>query len=239
MTRNPPDLARDGAGASRALVATETWIFDLDNTLYPASTNLFDQVDARITEYIAKLLSLDHKEARATQKRYFHEYGTSMRGLMTRHGVDPRPFLDFVHEIDMTVLDPAPELDAALDRLPGRKIIFTNGDTAHAEKVMQRLGVERHFDAIFDIHESDYVPKPQPGPYAKLVARFGISPERAVMIEDLAINLVPAAAIGMTTVWVRTDSEWADDGAADAHVHHVVDDLAGWLAALTADAETA
>ncbi len=239
MTRVPSRLPGDGALAPKALAATETWVFDLDNTLYPASTNLFDQVDARITEYIAELLNLGPTEARAIQKRYFREYGTSMRGLMTRHGVDPRPFLDFVHEIDMTVLDPAPALDAALARLPGRKLIFTNADTAHAEKVMQRLGVERHFEAVFDIHESDYVPKPQPGPYAKLVARFGIAPERAVMIEDLAVNLAPAAAMGMTTVWVRTDSEWADDGAADTHVHHVVDDLAGWLAALTAHAETA
>jgi putative hydrolase of the HAD superfamily len=239
MVRNPSPLPHDGARAPGGLVATETWVFDLDNTLYPASTNLFDQVDARITEYIAGLLNLSPVKARETQKRYFREYGTSMRGLMTRHGVDPRPFLDFVHEIDMTVLDPAPELDAALARLPGRKIIFTNADTAHAEKVMRRLGVERHFEGVFDIHESDYVPKPQPGPYAKLVARFGFVPERAVMIEDLAVNLAPAAEMGMTTVWVRTDSEWADDGAADAHVHHVVDDLARWLAALTADAGTA
>ena len=239
MPQNPPRMPRDGARAPGGLVATETWVFDLDNTLYPASTNLFDQVDARITEFIAELLNLSPGKARAIQKRYFHEYGTSMRGLMTRHGVEPRPFLDFVHEIDMTVLDPAPELDAALARLPGRKIIFTNADTAHAEKVMRRLGVERHFEAVFDIHESDYVPKPQPGPYAKLVARFGFAPERAVMIEDIAVNLAPAAAMGMTTVWVRTDSEWADDGASEAHVHHVVDDLAGWLAALTADAETA
>ena len=239
MVRNPSPLPHDGARAPGGLAATETWVFDLDNTLYPASTNLFDQVDARITEYIAELLNLSPVKARETQKRYFREYGTSMRGLMTRHGVDPRPFLDFVHEIDMTVLDPAPELDAALARLPGRKIIFTNADTAHAEKVMRRLGVERHFEGVFDIHESDCVPKPQPGPYAKLVARFGIAPERAVMIEDLAVNLEPAAEMGMTTVWVRTDSEWADDGAADAHVHHVVDDLAGWLAALTAEAEPA
>src|SRR5215470_11101633 len=135
------------------------WVFDLDNTLYPARCNLFAQVDRRIGLFIEGLLGLEQGPARELQKRYFREHGTTLRGLMTHHGIDPRAFLDFVHEIDLAPVPPSPALDAALAALPGRKFIFTNGSVAHADRVMGRLGVAHHFEGIFDIVAADYLPK--------------------------------------------------------------------------------
>lgn len=221
------------------LLEAEAWVFDLDNTLYPASSNLFAQVDRKMTRFIADFLGLDSAAAYRLQKTYFREHGTTMRGLMSVHGMDPGPFLDYVHDIDLTPVAPDPALDAALTRLPGRKIVFTNGPTDHALRVMDRLAVRRHFEAVFDIVEADYVPKPEPTAYAALVRRHRLDPRATVMVEDLARNLAPAAALGMTTVWVRGSPDGGapdagdgggDNGAAD----HVVDDLAGWLGALTA-----
>ena len=219
--------------ASAALRQAETWVFDLDNTLYPASTNLFGQIDLRMRDFIAQSLDLGLEEARVLQKTYFYNYGTTLRGLMEHHAVDPHAFLDYVHAVDIDALKPSPTLDSALARLSGRKIIFTNASTGHAERVMRRLGVERHFDAVFDIADADFQPKPDPAVYAQLVECHRIDPRSAVMVEDIARNLEPAAALGMTTVWVRTESQWGREGNDDAHVHHVVDDLAVWLGALT------
>jgi putative hydrolase of the HAD superfamily len=212
-----------------SLAAAETWVFDLDNTLYPASSNLFAQVDVRIRDFIAALLGLPEDEAYRLQKQLFREHGTTLRGLMTRHGVDPGEFMDFVHDIDVTPIDPSPDLDAALARLPGRKVIFTNASANHARRVTERLGVTRHFDAVFDIEDAGYVPKPHGQPYARLIERHRIEPRTAVMVEDIARNLHPAAALGFTTVWVRTELAWAADGAEEDHVHHVAEDLADWL----------
>jgi putative hydrolase of the HAD superfamily len=220
--------------AAAALLQAETWIFDLDNTLYPASCNLFAQVDKHIGDFIARLLNVDAAEAYRIQKQYFRDYGTSLRGLMVHHQVDPLTFLEFVHAVDVSPVQPSPALDRALGRLPGRKIVFTNGSTKHAENVMARLGVSRHFDAIFDIVAADYFPKPEPFVYDRLVRRHWIDPKRAVMIEDIAKNLLPAHQMGMTTVLVRTEAEWARDGVDGAHVHHVTDDLVAWLVAIAA-----
>jgi len=210
----------------------ETWVFDLDNTLYPAETNLFAQIDVRMREFIAGYLALDLDEAYRVQKSYFREHGTTLRGLMSRHGLDPKEFLDFVHAIDLSPLSPSPALDAALECLNGRKIIFTNASADHADRVMDRLGVSRHFDAIFDIEDAEYLPKPDPTVYDALVERYSLDPSKTVMIEDIARNLAPAAALGMTTVWVRTQSRIGQEGADQAHVHHVIDDLEDWLHAL-------
>jgi putative hydrolase of the HAD superfamily len=208
----------------------ETWVFDLDNTLYPASSNLFAQVHVRMTEFIAGYLDVDAEEARRLQRSYFREHGTTLRGLMTVHGLDPQRFLDFVHEIDLSVLPPAVELDRALAALPGRKLVFTNGSTRHAERILEHLGLAGHFTGIFDIAAAGYIPKPDPAGYAALVERFGVTAHRSAMVEDMAKNLVPAAALGMTTVWVRTDHDWAVEGSSEPHVHHVTDDLPRWLA---------
>ena len=210
----------------------ETWVFDLDNTIYPARFNLFDQVDVRIGAFIANLLDLDPVAARRIQKQYFRDHGTTLSGLMQNHGVDPTEFLDFVHDIDVACIPPDPLLNQNLERLPGRKVIFTNGSTGHAENVLDRLGIARHFDGIFDIEAADYVPKPEAAAYRNLIERFRIEPHKAVMVEDLARNLAPAAALGMTTVWVRTDNAWAADGSAEDYVHHVIDDVADWITSL-------
>ncbi len=225
----------DSNGASPDLDHVEVWIFDLDNTLYPAACNLFDQIDRRMGEFIGRLLTVDRTEARVIQKSYFRQHGTTLRGLMLEHGLDPAEFLDYVHDIDLTPIPPNPDLDQALDRLPGRKLVFTNGSVPHAERVMARLGVAHHFEAVFDIVASDYVPKPDPAPYHRLVDRYRVDPRAAAMFEDIARNLAPAAALGMTTVWVPGNPNWSGPDASGEHVHHVAEDLTAWLADLAAD----
>ncbi|WP_316979703.1 pyrimidine 5'-nucleotidase [Shumkonia mesophila] len=205
------------------------WIFDLDNTLYPAVDSLFVHVSQRIRDYIGRFLDLDPEAAFQLQRDYFVRYGTSLRGMMIEHAMDPVPFLAYVHDVDLAMIAPNPRLDAALERLGGRKLIFTNASSDHAERVLERLGVARRFDAIFDIADGDFVPKPEPAPYATLVRRYVPKPAAAVMVDDIARNLAPAAALGMTTVWLRNDTDWGRTGAADGHVHHVADDLIAWL----------
>jgi putative hydrolase of the HAD superfamily len=212
----------------------ETWIFDLDNTLYHARYSLWEQVERRIGRYIEDLLGCDGAEAKERQKELFQGHGTTLRGLMDRHGIDPGGFLDFVHDIDYSAIPAAPTLVAALDALPGRKLIFTNGTVEHADKVCARLGIAGHIEAVFDIVASDYVPKPKVEPYTALIQRHRIEPTRAAMVEDMARNLAPAHDLGMTTVWVRTPSAWGREGSEGAHIHHTTDDLAHWLDDLVA-----
>jgi putative hydrolase of the HAD superfamily len=216
------------------LASCDAWVFDLDNTLYCATTNLFGQIDVRMKSFIADFLDLEPDEAFKVQKRYFREYGTTLRGLMDRHDINPRAFLDHVHDIDLDVVSPDPVMDKALESLPGRKIIFTNADVGHAQRVMERLGVTRHFEDIFDIVACDYVPKPEPKVYQALIERFDLEPQRTVMLEDMARNLKPAADLGMTTVWVRTDNEWGQESSDGDHVHHVTDSLSSWLKGISA-----
>ncbi len=210
----------------------EVWLFDLDNTLYPPSSRLFDQVDRRIKAFVQDFLDLDLEAAHGLQKQYFHEFGTTMRGLMTNHDLEPEGYLDYVHDIDLSPIAPAPALDAALGRLPGRKLIFTNASTPYAERVLDRLGLRRHFEAIFDIAAADYEGKPYPSAYDKLIAQHGVTPERSVFVDDIARNLEPAAALGITTVWVAHDDHRARQGAEGDHVHHVTDDLTAFLGAV-------
>jgi putative hydrolase of the HAD superfamily len=214
---------------TEALRSSTCWIFDLDNTLYPAACDLFVQVDQRIQQFVMDLLQLDPDQARRVQKDYFHQYGTTLNGLIQHHDVEPDVYLDYVHDIDVTPVPPSPALDAALGRLPGRKLVYTNGSVPHADRVMERLGVSHHFDGIFDIVAADYVPKPDPGAYDEFVRRFGVAPEDAVMVEDIARNLAPAHALGITTVWLRSDHYWSGGNADDPHIDHVIDDLVDWL----------
>ncbi len=225
-TTSPAPAASRRPGS---LKNAEAWVFDLDNTLYPASSNLFAQIDERMRSYIADFLGLELDEAERLQKRYFRQYGTTLRGLMNRHGMDPRPFLDHVHAVDLSPVPPDPALEAALARLRGRKLIFTNATADHAENIMARLGVGHHFEAIFDIVAAGYLPKPEPKVYRTLVKRHRLDPPKTVMIEDISRNLEPAAALGMTTVWVRSANPWAAEGAEGDHIHHVTDDMVAWL----------
>jgi len=212
---------------------TESWIFDLDNTLYSVSTGLMAEVSTRMTAFVADLLRLKPERALVEQKRMFREHGTTLRGLMNDYGVDPTEFMDYVHSVDYGLVGENPRLARALDALPGQKIVYTNASVAHATAVLERLGVAHAFAGIFDVAAADYVPKPHPSSYTTLAERHGIDPSRAVMVEDLAHNLEPAAAMGMTTLWVHTDGPadayWADPGDDDDHVHHRTDDLVGWL----------
>ena len=211
----------------------DTWVFDLDNTLYPASCRLFDQIDKKMTGLVSEILKIAPAEARTIQKGLFHKYGTTLRGLMVEHEVDPIYFLRHAHDIDYAPVPANIELDEALHALPGRKLIFTNGTVAHAESVLQRLGVTRHFTDIFDIVDSDYIPKPQRGPYEKFIRHTNIRARTSAMFEDIARNLEAPHELGMTTVLITSDDNH------DAHVlngadkpdyvHHTTRHLAGFL----------
>ncbi|HTV67077.1 MAG TPA: pyrimidine 5'-nucleotidase [Rhizobiaceae bacterium] len=212
------------------------WVFDLDNTLYPHHSNLFAQIDVKMTAYVAELLSLSKEEARKLQKEMYLEYGTTLSGLMKLHGIDPDDFLRKVHDIDYTWLEPDPDLGRAIRALPGRKFIFTNGDRGHAERAARQLGILDHFDDIFDIVAADLTPKPARETYEKFVSLYKVSGSNAVMFEDLARNLAAPKALGMTTVLVvphnfePTFSEiWERDVSNEDDVDFVTDDLAGFL----------
>jgi putative hydrolase of the HAD superfamily len=215
------------------------WVFDLDNTLYPASSRLFDQVERRMGAFVQETLNIaDPDAARRVQKQYLREHGTTLRGLMDRHGVDPDAFMAYVHAIDLSPLAPDPALDAALGELPGRKLIFTNGPDTHAAAVLDRLGVARHFEALVDFAATGHVPKPDPAAYTALLRSHAVMPERAVFLDDMPRNLAPAAELGMTTVWVENDSPWArlDHTGEEPFIHHRTRDLPGWLQRRTAAA---
>jgi putative hydrolase of the HAD superfamily len=222
--------------ASRGFSSVETWVFDLDNTLYPHHLNLWQQVDERIRDYVAQYLRVTKEEAFRLQKNYYRRYGTTMRGLMTEHGLQPDAFLEMVHQIDHSPLVPNPTLGAAIESLPGRKLIMTNGTRKHAETVLQRLEIRRHFEDVFDIAAANLDPKPMPQVYDRFLARHGVDPKQAAMIEDLARNLEVPHALGMTTVLVVPEGtrevfreDWELQGRDAPHVDHVTDDLAGFL----------
>ena len=226
---------------ARPWTEIDTWIFDLDNTLYPASCNLFIEVDQRMSDYIAKLLGVALDEAITLRRRYFEEHGTTLAGLMHHHRIDPAEFLEIVHDIDYSPVVHNPRLDAALQRLPGRKIVFTNGTVPHAEAVLDRLGIPHHFESIFDIVAAEYLPKPRPEPYDRFLAAHGIDPKRAAMLEDTAKNLLHPHALGMTTIWIQTDHAWShpEEGADRSHIHHVAEDIADFLEGVLAEIEAA
>jgi putative hydrolase of the HAD superfamily len=218
------------ASRGRPLSQIETWIFDLDNTLYPASCRLFDQIQTRMQRFVARRLELSPEAALAVQKSYCRQYGTTMRGLMTVDRVDPHEFLRFVHDVDLSCVPEDPVLAAALAALPGRKLVHTNGSAAHAERLLAHLRIAQSFSGIVDIAAAGFEPKPAPAGYLELLLRHRVLPETALMVEDIAKNLVPAAALGMTTAWLRGTVDWATTGAEDGHIHYVVDDLGAFLA---------
>jgi putative hydrolase of the HAD superfamily len=234
------DKANPGRPRKNGKVKTfshvDTWIFDLDNTLYPPHLNLWHQVDTRIRDYIANYLNIAHDEAFKLQKDYYRRYGTSMRGLMTEHGMQPDDFLEAVHEIDHSPLEPNPALGDAIEKLPGRKLILTNGTRKHADAVMRRLEIHSHFEDVFDIVAAELEPKPSAKTYDRFLDRHGVDPTKSAMFEDLSRNLAVPHALGITTVLVVPEGtrevlreDWELEGRDDPHVDHVTDDLAAFL----------
>jgi putative hydrolase of the HAD superfamily len=213
----------------------QDWVFDLDNCLYPASTGLFDLIDERMGAYIQRLLGCDPAEAKRVQKAHFHAHGTTLAGLIKEHGVDPHDFLKDVHDIALDRVQCDARLGRLLQRLPGRRFVFTNGDEPYARRVLEKIGVDGHFDDLHDIHASSYRPKPDPHGYALLCERFGIDPARALLADDMVQNLGPAKALGMTTIWVDNGSERGDHGYDEAVVDHRIANVGDWLESIVGD----
>ena len=215
------------------------WVFDLDNTLYPHHSNLFAQIDVKMTAYMSDLLQVSQEEARVLQKELYRDFGTTLNGLIRTHDIDPDDFLQKVHDIDYSWLSPDPELGEAIRALPGRKFIFTNGDRGHAERTARQLGILDHFDDIFDIVAAGLTPKPAAETYDKFTQLHKVAGPDAVMFEDLARNLEVPKRLGMTTVLIvprnfePTFSEiWERDPGQEDDVDYVTDDLAGFLRAV-------
>jgi putative hydrolase of the HAD superfamily len=205
-----------------------TWVFDLDNTLYPPHMRLFDQIEVRMTDWVMRALQVDRARADHLRAHYWQTYGTTLAGLMTEHGVDPAPYLTDVHDIDFTVLSPDPALASAISSLPGRKIVYTNGCAPYAEKVIAARGLAGLFDAVYGVEHAEFHPKPAALAFQTVFARDGLTPQSAAMFEDDSRNLAVPHALGMRTVHVAPAPEPAP------HIHHHTDDLAGFLARLLA-----
>ena len=217
--------------------AIDTWVFDLDNTLYPASCRLFDQIDVKMGEFVSTLMNVPYAEAKVLQKQLYYKHGTTLRGLMQEHGLHPDGFLDYVHNIDYTTIAADAVLADELKKLPGRKFVFTAGTVAHATRAMNRLGITDLFDDVFDIIHADYVPKPQRPPYDSFIAKHNVNPKRAAMFEDIARNLEVPHDMGMVTVLVTHDDNYdaqrLKDAANEQHIHHTTDDLSHFLKSIT------
>jgi putative hydrolase of the HAD superfamily len=244
MSKAPPAAAgstRPGRSLSQ-FAGVNAWVFDLDNTLYPRHTNIYAQVDTRIREYVERLLKLAPEEAQRLQKEYYRRYGTTLRGLILEHGITPDDFLEYVHDIDHSPVEPDPRLAAAIATLPGRKFILTNGSRKHAENIAGRLGFTDHFEDIFDIVWCELVPKPHRSAYDRLIAATGVAPRQAAMFEDLSRNLEVPHTLGMATVLVVpggtreiVTEDWEMEGRDAAFIDHVTDDLGAFLDAVNAE----
>ncbi|MEM1409248.1 MAG: pyrimidine 5'-nucleotidase [Pseudomonadota bacterium] len=218
------------------------WVFDLDNTLYPAACNLFHQIDARMTSFIEGLLSLPYAEARKIQKDLYVEHGTTLAGLMKAYNVDPHDFMEHVHDIDLSAIGPHQGLREVMASLPGRRFVHTNGSQKHAENVLGALGLDDIIDDIFDVEMGSWIPKPHASNYEAFRKRVGLNTDRAAMFEDMSVNLEVPHALGMRTILITSDAAWIDDEPEDKrpgakteeadHIHHVTSDLAGFLEAL-------
>jgi len=212
----------------------ENWIFDLDNTLYRADSDVFAQIDARMAAYIVKKLSLSESEAKLLQKSYYREHGTTLSGLMAVNRIEPEEFLDYVHDIDFSVLNADLSLVKAIDALPGRRFVFTNGCQKYARNILDRLQLTHAFEDVWDIRTTGYRPKPADAAYETVIAKGAFDPKNSAMFEDVARNLVPAHKTGMTTVWLNNNSVWSKQGpefptVTPEHIHYQTDDLPTFL----------
>ncbi len=204
-----------------------TWVFDLDNTLYDAETHIFKLVADRMTGFVAEFLKVDTDEANRLRKHYYKTYGTTLRGLMTEHGLEPSDFLQYVHDIDYSVVAPCAITQTGLARLPGRKVVFTNAPRHFAEAMVKHLGIEHHFDGLFAIEDATYMPKPHLDTYHTCFTKHGVDPKTACMFEDMEVNLKPAHELGMTTVWFH--GQMTEHPADASHIHHKAEKLSVWF----------
>jgi len=213
----------------KALQSIKYWIFDLDNTLYSGKTRVFEQVSKKMTQYVSNKLNVNLDKAKKIQIDYFHKYNTTLNGMIKNHKIDANEFLDFVHDIDIDFLKKDLKLNEELKKLDGKKIIFTNGPRKHALNVTRKIGIDQHFDDIFDIIDSNFVPKPEIEPYKKIVEKHKIDPNLCVFVEDIARNLRPAYEMGMTTVWIKNDEPWAQKFSDSEFVNYKTNNLSEFL----------
>jgi putative hydrolase of the HAD superfamily len=236
MTAVPSAQPHLSSAGARGFQHIDTWVFDLDNTLYPHEARVWPQVDERITLYIAHRFGLDGLSARALQKYFYHKYGSTLRALIDEYGLDPYEFLDFAHDIDHSDIELNAALGRAIEGLAGRKLILTNGSRKHAENVARKLGILDHFEDVFDIAAANFVPKPDRRAYERFLEKHVIDPARAAMFEDIARNLVVPHDLGMTTTLVvpKTVDPFRDSFEQEAveapHIDYITNDLAGFLA---------
>ena len=213
----------------KSLKLIKYWIFDLDNTLYSGKTKVFEQVDKRMSKYISDKLNVTLEEARKIQKKYFHEYNTTLNGMIKNHKINPDEFLEFVHDINIDFLQKDTELGKEIEKLNGKKIIFTNGSKKHALNVTKRIGIDKLFDDIFDIVDCNFIPKPSIEPYKKLVEKHKIDPKLCVLVEDIARNLKPAYEMGMKTIWIENEEPWASKFSDSKFVNYKTNNLSEFL----------
>ena len=209
----------------------DTWIFDLDLTLYGPEANIMAQVRDRIALFVEKHFNIGSDEAHKIRHTYWKKYGTTLGGLMAEHKVEPSGYLDFVHDVDMDLLRPDADLRRQVISLPGRKLIFTNADAPYAERILAARGLDNLFEDIFDIHRMQHVPKPAAASYDSLCAQLDINPARALFVEDSAHNLLPAKVLGMTTIWVNHGTE-AVSSDTEQYIDHEIADLNDWLSSI-------
>ena len=205
------------------------WLFDLDNTLYSGDTKVFDQVDKKMSKFISEKLKVSLEEAKKIQKNYFHEYNTTLNGMIKNHDINANEFLEFVHDVDLEFLKEDEPLKTEIEKLKGKKIIFTNGSRAHASNVTSRIGIEQLFDGVFDIVDSDFYPKPSIEPYKKIIENYKIIPEYCIFFEDIARNLKPAYELGMKTVWIENNEPWAAKYSDEEFVNYKTGSLTKFL----------
>ena len=213
----------------KELTKIKYWIFDLDNTLYSGDTKVFDQVDKKMSRFISDKLHVSIEEAKKIQKNYFHEYNTTLNGMIKNHKIDADEFLEFVHDVNLDFLKADKPLQQEITNLDGKKFIFTNGSKAHVANVTKRIGIEKLFDGVFDIVESDFIPKPSIEPYKKIIEKYKIEPQYSIFIEDIARNLKPAHELGMKTVWIKNDEPWAAKFSDSDFIDYKTDNLAKFL----------
>ena len=208
-----------------------TWIFDLDNTLYSADSGIFQQVHELMGKFVSRQLNIDIEDAKIIQKKYYKQHGTTLRGMMDNHGVDPDHFLAEVHALDYSIVGPNLKLNKELKKLNGRKIIYTNANMQHAINVLEKIELSNFFDEIYDIKMANYIPKPEIAPYEQMINQFDINVKSAAMFDDIAKNLVPAKNVGFTSVWIDAGYEnFSDDiQASKKYLDHETTNITKFL----------